>query len=93
MLGFWNAIVVLTIVATTGGLIKSWMKHRLELKRLELEQTREENRRLRSQLELWQRQLVGRVETLETIATGADEELKRKLLALSPSDTTNDKSA
>jgi cell shape-determining protein MreC len=83
MIGFWNAIIVLTLVLTAGGLVKSWMKHRLELKRLELEQTRQENQRLRSQLELWQRQLAGRVETLETIATGADDELKQKLLALS----------
>ena len=37
-------------------------------------------RLLRSQLEQWQRQLAGRVETLETIATGADDELKQRLL-------------
>jgi len=89
--GFFHFIGLMILLGSLGGGIRKYFKYRLGMKKVNLQQLKEENRRLRKILDRVRegdertiRLLTERVETLETIATSADEDLNRRLRELAP---------
>ena len=89
--GFWHFVGLMILLGSIGGGIRKYLTYRLGMKRLDVRQLGEENQRLHKILDKVRdgdahtiKLLTERVETLETIATSADEDLNRKLRELTP---------
>jgi hypothetical protein len=87
--GFWHFVGMMILLGSIGGGIRKLLNYRLGMRRLDMRHLKAENKRMRKILDRVRdgdertiRLLTERVETLETIATSADEDLNRKLREL-----------
>jgi hypothetical protein len=88
--GFWHFIGLMILIGSVGGGVRKFLNYRLGMRKIDLRRLKAENNRLHQILDKVRdgdegtiRMLTERVETLETIATSADEDLNRKLRELS----------